>query len=144
MTQYSRTAEREKTMQALYQVFLYLEAKSDFDATDVIVSQYGVKTIDEVPVFSKAVYALALEHLEDIEALIQSHLVNWAFSRLDNVAKAILVEAISEGNYGHLSPRKVVISQAVLLAKQYLDPGQHKFINAVLDKSLTAYECPEN
>jgi transcription termination factor NusB len=60
------------------------------------------------------------------------------------VAKAILVEAISEGNYGHLSPRKVVISQAVLLAKQYLDPGQHKVINAVLDKSLTAYECPEN
>lgn len=137
---YTRTAEREKTMQALYQMFAMIENKQDADATSCITSQYGVEDFKEVPVFSRVVYALSLEHMDEIKALIQKYLINWTFNRLDNVAKAILVEAVSEGNYGHLSPRKVIISEAVNLAKNYLMEGQHKFINAVLDKALEHYE----
>lgn len=139
-TTYTRSAEREKTMQALYQVFLYVENKEEFDSTQVLVNQYGVEKFEDVPVFSRAVYALSLEHLEESEKLISKYLRNWTFDRLDNVAKAILIEAVSEANYGHLSPRKVIISQAVTLAKNYLNEGQHKFINAVLDKAIEQYD----
>ncbi|MFA6829456.1 MAG: transcription antitermination factor NusB [Bacilli bacterium] len=140
MTEYTRTAEREKTMQCLYQVFLNLENKVEFDATEVLLNQYGVQDIDDVPVFSKVVYSMALDNLDDIEALVSKYLRNWVFDRIDNVAKAILVEAISEGNYGHLSPRNVIISQSVTLAKNYLSDGQHKFINAISDKALEKYD----
>lgn len=137
---YTRTTEREKTMQALYQMFAMLENDQDADATVCICNQYGVEDFKEVPVFSRVVFALSLEHMDEIKTLIQQYLINWTFQRLDNVAKAILVEAVSEGNYGRLSPRNVIISEAVNLAKNYLSVGQHRFINAVLDKALEHYE----
>jgi N utilization substance protein B len=140
MTNYTRSAEREKTMQALYQVFLFIENKEEFDATEVIDNEYGAKSIEEVPLFSKCVYTIALDKFDEIKETLSSHLVNWTFDRLDNVAKAILFEAMSEGKYAHLAPRKVVISQAVTLAKNYLKEGDHRFINAVLDKSIPEYE----
>jgi transcription termination factor NusB len=137
---YTRTDERTKTMNAFYQVFLFLENKEDFDATKVLCDQYGKTDVADVPVFSQAVYALGLEHFDAIKATLSSYLVGWTFDRLDNVAKAILFEAVSEGAYGKLAPRKVVISQAVLLAKNYLKEGDHRFINAVLDKAIPAYD----
>ena len=140
MQNYNRTDERTKVMQSLYQVFLFLENKEDFDATEVIRNQYGVETFEEVPVFSRCVYALAFEHFDEIVSVISEHLVNWTFSRLDNVSKAILFEAVSEGRYAKLSPRKVVISEAVKMAKSYLKEGDHRFVNAVLDKAIPEYE----
>lgn len=140
MPEYNRTDERTKTMSALYQVFLFLENHEDFDATEVIRGQYGVDDFEEVPVFSRCVYALALEHFDEIVKSIEEHLVNWTFSRLDDVCKAILFEAISEGKYAKLSPRKVVISEAVKLAKNYLKDGDHRFVNAILDKAIPEYD----
>ena len=142
-TQYTRSAEREKTMQALYQVFLFLDNKEEFDAQEVLKNQYGLENYEDVPVFSRALYALSLDHLDESTALISKYLHNWTFNRLDTVARAILVEAVSEANYKHLSPRKVIISQAVTLAKNYLADGQHRFINAVLDKAIDHYDFPE-
>ncbi len=72
--------------------------------------------------------------------MISEHLVNWTFDRLDEVAKAILFVGISEGRYAKLAPRKVVISEAVNLAKNYLKAGDHRFINAVLEKCIPEYE----
>lgn len=140
MKSYTRTDERMKTMQALYQVFLFLEQKEDFDATEIINGIYDVDDINDVPKFSKAIYALALDHIEEIEKTIQSHLVNWVFDRLDDVAKAILVGGISEGLYVRLAPRKVVINEWVKLSKQFLKVNDHRFINAVLDKSIPEFE----
>ncbi len=140
MKSYTRTDERMKTMQALYQVFLFLEQKEDFDATEILNNIYGVEDIKEVPKFSKAIYAFALDHIEEIEQTIQSHLVNWVFDRLDDVAKAILVGGISEGLYVRLAPRKVVINEWVKLSKQFLKANDHRFINAVLDKSIPEFE----
>lgn len=139
-SKYTRSAEREKTMQALYQVFLFVENKEEFDSQVVLMNQYGVDKYEDVPVFSRVVYALSLEHLEESEQLVSKYLKNWTFDRLDNVAKAILIEAVSEANYKHLSPRNVIISQAVTLAKNYLSQGQHKFINAVLDRAIEQYD----
>ncbi len=140
MKTYSRSVEREKTMQAFYQVFLFLEAKDDFDATEVINAIYNVSDINEVPKFSKAIYAFGLEHIEELEKEIEKHLVGWTFNRLDDVAKAILIAGCAEGLYVRLAPRKVVINEWVNLAKKYLKLNDHRFVNAVLDKVITDYD----
>lgn len=140
MKTYSRSVEREKTMQAFYQVFLFLEAKDDFDATEVINAIYNVSDINEVPKFSKAIYAFGLEHIEELEKEIEKHLVGWTFNRLDDVAKAILIAGCAEGLYVRLAPRKVVINEWVNLAKKYLKLNDHRFVNAVLDKIITDYD----
>ncbi len=137
---YTRKDERVKTMQAFYQVFINLEGKSDFDATEVINSIYGVNNIDGVPKFSKAIYAYGLEHIEELEKEIEGHLVGWTFDRLDDVCKAILVAGSAEGLYVRLAPRKVVINEWVNIAKDFLKLNDHKFVNAVLDKMITPYE----
>lgn len=139
--EYTRNDERLKTMQSFYQVFLFLENKEEFDATEVINSIFGVETIEEVPAFSKAIYAYGLEHIEELIKLIEENLVNWTFSRIDDVAKAILVAGASEGMYVQLAPRKVVINEWVNISKNYLKLNDHKFINAVLDKIIPEYEC---
>ena len=136
----NRTDERIKVMQALYQVFLFLENKEDFDATEVLLSQFGKTDVKEIPAFSRCVYSLALENYDAIREEIASHLVNWTFERLDDVCKAILFEAVSEGRYAKLAPRKVVISEAVKMSKNYLKDGDHRFVNAALDKSIPAYD----
>lgn len=141
---YSRKDERTKVMQSLYQLFVMEENKEEaIDGSKIICSTYGVEKYEEVPAFSRVVYGLAIENLSPITDLLQAHLVNWMFDRLDNVAKAILVEAVSEANYGHLSPRNVIISEAVNLSKDYLKTNDYKFINAVLDHSLEHYDFPE-
>lgn len=139
----NRTEERTKVMQSLYQVFLFLENKEEFDATEVLLGQFGAGKIEEVPAFSRCVYGLALEHYDEIRDEISKHLVNWTFERLDDVCKAILFEAVSEGKYAKLAPRKVVISEAVKMSKNYLKDGDHRFVNAVLDKSIPAYDFPQ-
>lgn len=136
MKEYTRHEERVRTMNAFYQVFLFLENHEEIDASQILMDQYGVNDISEVPLFSKALFSLGLDHFDEIVALVSSHLRNWTFERLDDVAKAILFVGIADGNYAHLSPRNVIINECIKLAKDYLKAGDHRFINAVLDKSL--------
>ncbi len=144
MKNYTRKDERVKTMQSFYQVFLNLENKTDIDATEVINATFGVKNINDVPKFSKAIYAYGLEHIEELEEEISKHLVGWTFSRLDDVAKAILVAGCAEGLYVKLAPRKVVINEWVNIAKDFLKLNDHKFVNAVLDKVILPYDFSAN
>ena len=144
MKNYTRKDERVKTMQSFYQVFLNLENKQDIDATEVINATFGVKNINDVPMFSKAIYAYGLEHIEELETEISKHLVGWTFSRLDDVAKAILVAGCAEGLYVKLAPRKVVINEWVNIAKDFLKLNDHKFVNAVLDKVILPYDFSSN
>lgn len=138
---YSRRDERIKMMQAFYQLFLFLENNTPYDATNILCSIYSVDDYSSIPLYSQLVYALALEHFDEIKALISKNLVNWTFSRLDNVAKGLLFVSITEGLYVKKAPRKVVINEAVTIAKNYLKEEDYKFINALLDKVILDYDC---
>ena len=140
MKQYTRTDERMKTMQAFYQVFLFLENKEEFDATEVLCNVFEVEKIDDVPLYAKALYSLGLDHYDELVSLISSHLEGWIFERIDNVAKAILFTSLSEGLYVKGAPRAVVINEGVKLAKNFCKDKDYRFINAVLDKSIPAYD----
>lgn len=136
-TEYSRRDERIKTMQAFYQVFLYIESKQeDYDATSILPSIYGKDDYSSCPNLSQSIYAIGLDKYDEIKKLISDHLNNWTFDRIDNVAKAILFVGIVEGNYLHDAPRKVIINESVIIAKNFLKSDDHKFINALLDKVL--------
>ncbi|MDD7707113.1 MAG: transcription antitermination factor NusB [Candidatus Enterosoma sp.] len=136
MKEYSRRDERIHLMQSFYQVFLFIENKEDYDATEILCLNYDVDEYDECPVYSELVYALGLSHFDEIKKELQKHLVNWTFDRLDNVAKGILFVAYTEGVYVKKAPRKVIINEAVALAKNFLKANDYKFINAVLDKAI--------
>ena len=55
--------------------------------------------------------------------------------QLDAVARAILLLGLAELKFRDDVPSKVVINEAVELAKRYGPTDSYKFVNAVLDKS---------
>ena len=55
--------------------------------------------------------------------------------QLDAVGRAILLLGLAELKFRHDVPSKVVINEAVELAKRYGAADSYKFVNALLDKT---------
>ena len=77
---------------------------------------------------------------KDIDETIKRLSVGWDFSRLVKPDKDILRISISELLYVKEAPVKVVIDEAVELAKRYSTEDSASFINAILAKVLKENE----
>ena len=127
-----RTRARELTMQALYQlnvqgpdVFEYLgrffqEAEPD-DFVRNLASDWSKGT---------------WENLEQCDELITSSTIKWQFARLSPVDKSILRLAVYQLKFCTDIPPKVVINEAIELAKKYSTDKSPGFVNGVLDAIL--------
>jgi N utilization substance protein B len=73
-----------------------------------------------------------VEHLDEIDALIESKLKNWKLSRISKVSLSILRMAVYELKYLADVPSSVTINEAVELAKQYASEDDYSFVNGVL------------
>jgi N utilization substance protein B len=84
-------------------------------------------------------YALVLigavaRHREEIDHHITESLVNWQLERLAQIDRDILRLAVAEMLYLE-TPNRVVINEAVELAKRYSDDDSYRFINGVLRRA---------
>lgn len=71
-------------------------------------------------------------NLEEIKQLIEKNLKeNWTIDRISKIDRAILKLAIYEMLYAEV-PYKVVINEAVELAKKYGEDSSKSFINGIL------------
>ena len=52
MKEVNRTVQREKVMQSIYQILLFLDEKMDYDATSIILSVFDVNDVDEIPKYA--------------------------------------------------------------------------------------------
>lgn len=90
---------------------------------------------EEAEAFAALVISGAVEHLSEIDEKISSHLAeNWTMERLNKVSLAIMRVSVYELMYQEAADKKVVIDEAVEIAKKYGEDGSYKFINAILDK----------
>jgi len=76
------------------------------------------------------------QHHEEIDSLISKYSDGWDFDRLVKMDKDILRIAISELLYIKETPMKVVVDEAVELAKKYSTEDSSSFINGVLAKVI--------
>ena len=60
---------------------------------------------------------------------------------LDKVDKAILRLATFELSFRQEIPYRVVINEAIILAKEFAEQDSHKFVNGVLDKVVRAIQA---
>lgn len=75
-----------------------------------------------------------VEHLEEIDKQIEEHLSeSWTMERVNKVSLAILRVSVYEILFQSAAETKVIIDEAVEIAKKYGEDGSFKFINAVLD-----------
>ena len=74
----------------------------------------------------------ALEHQEEIDALLAQAANQWSLERFANVDRAILRLALYEILHVPEIPTSVAINEAVEMAKKYSTAESGKFVNGVL------------
>lgn len=83
--------------------------------------------------FIKENYPMILENKEEIETIISRNLSDrFSFDRLFKIDLAILMLATHELIFNKTNSVKVVVNEAVELAKKYSTDNSYSFINGVL------------
>lgn len=73
-----------------------------------------------------------LENIEEIDKIINSNAKGWSTERMAKVDLAILRLAVYEMKFAEDAPDRVVINEAVELAKKYSSDESPAFINGIL------------
>ena len=93
------------------------------------------ETSKEERTFASLIIAGTISHIDEIDKLIESHLsASWSMERISRVALAILRTSVYELLFQKGAEPKVVIDEAVNIAKDFDTDDSYKFIIAVLDK----------
>lgn len=84
--------------------------------------------------FARIIIAGTINHLDDIDGLIKSHLSEkWDFDRVNRVSIAILRISVFTLKYQPDTPPLIAIDEAISISKEFGTDDSFKFINAVLD-----------
>ncbi len=93
------------------------------------------ETAKEERTFASIIISGTISHIDEIDKLIENHLSSsWSMERISRVALAILRTGVYEILFQNGSEPKIVIDEAVKIAKDFDTDDSYKFINAVLDK----------
>ncbi len=79
------------------------------------------------------------KHHEEVDEIIKKYARNWDIDRLVKMDKDILRIAIVELLYIKDAPMKVVVDEALELAKKYSTDDSNSFINGILAKVIVEY-----
>jgi transcription antitermination protein NusB len=92
----------------------------------------AARASEDTEKFANELFEGSARRIKELDALISQHCDNWRFERLAAIDRAILRLAIHELLAGKL-PHKVIINEAVDLAKKFSGEGSGAFVNGVLD-----------
>ena len=125
-----RTQAREIAMQALYQ----LDAQGDdiLERLEVFFRQRCDQD-DMVHDLAKKWTRETWENLKVCDELIEAAAIKWHMSRLCGVDRSILRLSTYQLRFCEDIPGRVVINEAIEIAKKYSSDQSPKFVNGVLD-----------
>lgn len=83
-----------------------------------------------------------IEHVSEVDEVIQKYAKNWDFKRIARVDLAILRLAIFEMLYRKDIPPVVSINEAIDLSKNFSIPDAKRFINGILDQFKLSLDRP--
>lgn len=83
--------------------------------------------------FAQLIVSGTLEHIEEVDVLIQNQLEHWDIARVARVDLAVLRISVYSLIYQRDIPASVTIDEAVEIAKEFSGEKSYKFINGVLD-----------
>ncbi len=121
---------RKRLVQALYQ--WQMNESPVNDIINQFLTEQDMGKVDQ-PFFQKSLHQI-IEDMDAIQAQIDDLLERSTFS-VGTVEKAIMMIGIFELKNHIETPYKVVLNEAIELAKQYGGEGAHTFINGTLHKA---------
>lgn len=125
-----RTRARRLAMLALYQA----DVLGDEFADDIRQWLSAKGRDRELVAFASNLFERTIRNIHNIDPLIEQAAQNWQLKRMAAVDRAILRMAVCEMLYESDTPPKVVINEAVELAKRYSTAASGSFVNGILDK----------
>lgn len=93
--------------------------------------------------FATRVFKGTLDHVEQIDEMIQKQAENWRLSRMAAVDRNIIRMAIYEFMHEDDTPKLVVIDEAIEIAKKFGTDKSSQFINGILDGVLKRYNLAD-
>ena len=131
-----RTKAREFAMQMLFQWEMSKQDPTKLEAK----FWREAKAADATRTFANRLFEGASKETAALDELIAQHAANWRLDRLAAIDRAILRLAIYELRAAE-TPPKVVLNEAVDLAKKFSSEDSSAFVNGILDachKSLNS------
>jgi transcription antitermination protein NusB len=135
-----RSKGREYAMQMLFQWDISQQESAQLEAK----FWKSAKAADTTRKFANQLFEGAARDAAALDEIIGRHAENWKLQRLAVIDRAILRLAIHELRTAG-TPAKVVLNEAVELAKKFSGEESAPFVNGILDavhKSLIAEKPP--
>lgn len=132
-----RSLARETAFKIIYKS-LFLDG--DLSCDEILEEDKITEELDkdflEDNKFIRDIVSLYGENKDIVNNLIDSHLKGYTPERVYKIDRAILATAITELNFFKLTPYKVVVNEAVEMAKKYSTEKSYSFVNGVLKTIL--------
>ena len=125
-----RRKAREYALQMLFQWDI------THDAIEQIVATFFQNLPEEntaIVDFARSLVAGTIEHVEEIDRLIQRHAEHWRLDRMAVVDRNLLRLATQEFLYDSGTPKTVIINEAIEIARRFSTQESPQFINGILD-----------
>ncbi len=130
MTTKNKRKARILALQALYACDL----RSGEDTQTIFETIKDAASVsDKMAAYARMLVEKVQINLQDLDALIQKFAENWVVSRMATIDRNILRLAVTELQYCPELSHKIILDEAVELAKIYGAEESGKFINGVLD-----------
>ena len=133
-----RTKSREFAMQMLFQWDMSKQEEHKLE----VRFWKDAKAAEKTRLFANQLFEGASRSSAESDELISKFAVNWRLERIAAIDRAVLRLAMYELR-GSETPHKVIINEAVDLAKKFSSEESGSFVNGILDayhKSLPAKE----
>ena len=125
-----RRTARELALKFLYQT----EFNSNSPDSELNSFCDRANVSEEVQNFTQALIKNILFHKKEVDELLEKISANWSPDRMAVIDKNILRLGICELLFDPTAPPKVVINEAVEIAKKFGTEESPEFINGILDK----------
>lgn len=115
-------------LQALFEIDM-----TNHDPLAVLSERFAERELPpEGESFARALVMGTLDHRQAIDALIQRVAPEWPVEQIAGVDRAILRLAVYELVFDHQASPKVIINEAVELAKTFGSDSSRRFVNGAL------------
>ena len=125
-----RRSSRELALKFLYQFELNGE---DLDEQIKLFLERN-SSQEDVANFMKELVVSLIDKMEEIDEIIQKFSDHWILDRMTVIDRNILRMGTCELLFNFSTPPKVVINEAIDIAKKYGNEDSPEFINGILDK----------
>lgn len=132
MTETPRRQARELALQGLYAWEVGELDLEQIEQQVIVDDDASVRTLE----YARSLFRLTCQNHERTDTIIAELAHNWKVSRMATVDRNILRLAITELAEMPDVPVKVVLNEAIELAKKFSTAESSSFINGILDKYI--------